>query len=409
MRRRSRELIALDDRGPLRVMFLITSMPVGGAETLLVNLIRRLDRERFQPSLCCLKAPGPLGEALAAEVPVISDLIAHKYDVRIAPRLARIMSRRRIDAIVTVGAGDKMFWGRIAARWAQVPVVLSAIHSTGWPDGIGPLNRSRILTRWTDGFIAVASAHADHLADVEGFPRSKVQMIPNGIDTERFAPADGRQVRRALGLEPGAPVAGIVAALRPEKNHELFLRAAARVRQEVPAARFLIVGDGPLRGRLEELARELKISDAVQFLGTRTDVPQLLSALDVFVLTSRIEANPVSILEAMAMAKPVIAPRVGSIAESVIDGESGFLTDQGDLDQAARRLTEVMGDPERARQLGERARALAVERWSLEQMVSGYERLIERIYREKSRRTTSPKIADSAVSQPPVTGAPAQP
>ena len=156
---RLRSFAPLEDRGPLRVMFLITSMPVGGAETLLVNLVRRMDRERFLPSLACLKQLGPLGEVLAEEIPTANNLIHHKFDVAVVVRLVRLFRRQRIDAVVTVGAGDKMFWGRVAAHLAGVPVVLSALHSTGWPDVIGRLNGSRLLTRWTDAFIGVADAH----------------------------------------------------------------------------------------------------------------------------------------------------------------------------------------------------------------------------------------------------------
>ena len=245
---RSGKLLPLDDRGPLRVMFLITSMPVGGAETLLVNLIRQLDRERFRPSLCCLKSLGPLGETLAAEIPTFHDLIQHKYDARVVRRLSRLFRAERIDAVVTVGAGDKMFWGRLAAWHAGVPVVLCALHSTGWPDAIGRLNRSRLLTRWTDAFIGVADTHGIHLVEKEGFPAHKVCIIPNGVDTGRFHPLrDTTALGRELGLRRSVPTAGIVAALRPEKNHELFLRAAARVRARIPEAQFLIIGDGPER------------------------------------------------------------------------------------------------------------------------------------------------------------------
>src|SRR5438105_2241077 len=113
---RTRNLNPLDDRGPLRVMFLITSMPVGGAETLLVNLMRGLNRERFVPSLGCFKSLGPLGEAMAAEIPAFHGLIKHKYDFGVVRRLANLFVDQRIDAVVTVGAGDKMFWGRLAAH-----------------------------------------------------------------------------------------------------------------------------------------------------------------------------------------------------------------------------------------------------------------------------------------------------
>ena len=108
---------------PLRVMFIITTLEVGGAETLLVNLVRRFDRGRVTPEICCLKAPGQLGVVMAEEVPLFDHLLAGKYDLRVFGRLTSLLRRRRIDAIVTVGAGDKMFWGRLAARMAGVPVI----------------------------------------------------------------------------------------------------------------------------------------------------------------------------------------------------------------------------------------------------------------------------------------------
>lgn len=263
-------------------------------------------------------------------------------------------------------------------------MVLSALHSTGWPDAIGRLNRARLLTRWTDGFIGVADSHGKHLVEQERFPAHKVYVIPNGVEVARFHPLrDGTAVRDELRIARTTPVAGIVAALRPEKNHELFLRAAARVRDRIPPARFLIVGDGAERDRLERLAAELKLTDAVCFLGNRDDIPDVLAALDVFVLTSKIEANPVSILEAMASGKPVIAPRVGSISESLDDGRTGFLTEPDNLRQVADRMIELLCNRELARRMGQAGRAAAVERWSLERMVKGYEGLIVEIYRRK--------------------------
>ena len=404
---RRRALTPLPDRGPLRVMFLITSMPVGGAETLLVNLIRGLDRDHFLPSLCCLKSLGPLGEELSSEIPVYHDLIRHKCDVRVLSRLTRLFRKQRIDAVVTVGAGDKMFWGRLAARRARVPVVLCALHSTGWPDAIGRLNRSWLLTRWTDGFIGVAEAHGRHLIEREGFPSSQVRVIPNGVDTARFQPSlDVAVPRRALGLSPTAPVAGIVAALRSEKNHELFLRAAADVRHQIPEARFLIIGDGPERARLEQLARELKLDDAVLFLGSRSDIPELLSTLDVFVLTSKMEANPVSILEALASGKPVIAPRVGSIGETVINGQTGFLTEPNDSQQVVKRLCELFANPALARQLGQQGRASVVAHWSLERMVEGYQQWIAEIYSRKCFPPRSSQKETFSSSEPSASSAP---
>lgn len=369
---------------PLRTLFALTSMPVGGAETLLANLIDRLDRSRIEPEICCLKAPGPLGEQLAAQVPVHAHLIRHKYDFTVLPRLARLMKTRRIDALVTVGAGDKMFWGRLAAYFARTPVVASALHSTGWPDGLGRLNRW--LTPLTDVFIAVAETHGDFLVQREGLPLDKVVVIPNGIDTDRFRPDATQRIRlrKALEIPVTQPVCTIVAALRPEKNHTRLLRVAAEVVAKQPDARFLLVGDGPERPALEALQARLALTENVCFLGCRHDIPQLLAASDLFLLTSDNEANPVSIMEAMSCGLPVVSTDVGSIHEMVEDSRNGFLVRVDDERQFASRVLQLISDDSVRRQMGTANRLKAVERGSLDIMVDGYQELLETTFARKS-------------------------
>ena len=331
---------------PLNVMFVITSMPVGGAETLLVNLTRRFDKSRIRPMIGCLKERGVLGDELADEIPVFEHLIHHKYDVAVARRLRKLFREQKVDAVITVGAGDKMFWGRLSARGAGTPVILSALHSTGWPDGVGRLNR--MLTGITDGFIAVAGHHAEFLVEFEKFPERKVFMIPNGIDTARFKQdKTARDTWRSdVGIPADSPTLGIVAALRPEKNHELFLECAARTLKQVPDAHFVIAGDGPGRGELESLAAEKSIDDRVHFLGSVSDIPGVLSMLDVFALTSHNEASPVSILEALSCQRPVVATDVGSIKESVLEGTTGYLCEAGNADDISARWIELLKDPQ---------------------------------------------------------------
>jgi len=388
-------LMPLDDRGPLRVMFVITSMPVGGAETLLVELVRRLDRTQFLPELCCLKEFGPLGDVLAEEVPALTGLLAHKYDFRVLLRLVRLMRARRIDAVVTVGTGgDKMFWGRLAARLAGAPVICSWLHSTGLPDRVELPNR--LLAPITDAFIAVARSHGRYLAEHEGCPPRKVCVIPNGVDVEKFHPRwPDKAIREELGLAEGTPVAGIVAALRAEKHHELFLRAAALVHRRLPAARFLIVGDGARREKLQSLARQLSLHEVVHFLGTRSDVAEVLSLIDVLLLTSYMEANPISILEAMASEKPVVATRVGSIPEVVIDGKTGYLVTAGDAGEIAARVLELLDAPQRAAAMGRAGRERVIARWSIDRMVKGCQELLADLYAAKSARRARRRRPDS--------------
>ena len=375
-----------DPAEPLRCKFLLTSMPVGGAETLLVNLLRRLDREVITPEVVCLKEPGPLGEEIAGEFPLAANLLRGKWDLRVLPRLVRRMRAEGTDAVVTVGAGDKMFWGRLAAFMAGVPVIASALHSTGWPDGIGHLNRS--LTPLTDAFIAVAASHGQFLTEFERFPADKVHVIRNGIDCDRFVPdtAARAEVRAELGVPGDTPLIGIVAALRPEKNHAMLVRVAQRLRDREPQAHWLIVGDGPERANIERLAAERNVSDRVHFLGTRYDTPRLLAASDLFTLCSLNEASPVSILEALSCRVPVVATAVGSIPESVREGETGRLVAPGDVPAMTDAIAELLRDPAAAKAMGAAGRRWVQRNASLEAMVRGYERLIVSRYTARARR-----------------------
>jgi glycosyltransferase involved in cell wall biosynthesis len=376
-------------------MFIITSMPVGGAETLLVNMVRRFDRNRINPMIGCLKEKGPLGEELSSEIPVFENLINHKYDVAVARRLRNLFKENKVDAVITVGAGDKMFWGRLAARYANVPVILSALHSTGWPDGVGKLNR--MLTRITDGFIAVAKQHAEYQINEEKFPESKVFMIPNGIDTERFQfDAAARQTwRQKFNISETAPVVGIVAALRSEKNHPLFIESAFRTLQQVPDAQFVIAGDGPERPNIEAVIKEKQIESKVHFLGSISDIPGVLSMVDVFGLTSHNEASPVSIMEALSCRRPVVATDVGSIDESVVNGKTGFLVPAGDAEKMSQRWRELLSNQELRDTLGQQGRDHIIKYSSLQSMTDGYVELVESIFCSKQEAAKSTVFAPS--------------
>ncbi len=382
-------LIPRSGRGPLRCMFVITSMPVGGAETLLVNLMRKMDPAVMIPEVICLKEPGPLGESLRGEFSVHSHVIRGKFDLSVLWRLKRLLVERRTDVVVTVGAGDKMFWGRLAAHFAGVPVIASALHSTGWPDGVGRLNR--LLTPITDAFIAVAESHGKFLAEFERFPQSKVAVIRNGIDCDRFRPdaVARKSVRDELGVPTSTPLVGIVAALREEKNHGMFVRLALAVGNQHPSAHFVIVGDGPQRGMIETKANELGISDRLHLLGTRSDTPRLVAALDCFTLCSLNEASPVSILEALACGVPVVSTDVGSIGESILDGQTGYLVPSEDLEAMTAAVSRLLADPAFAQQLGRNGRAHVLNTGSLNSMVEGYQQLATTLYDAQVQRQSS--------------------
>ena len=384
-------------------MFVTTEMNVGGVECLLVELIQRLDRSRYDPVLVCLKELGPLGEQLVdAGVRSYANLTRRSRDPRVLGRLAKVMRHEQADIVCTVGTGgDRSFWGRIAARLARVPVVISCLHSMGAPDRYELANR--LLTPWTDAFIAVAERQKQFLVQEFALPAAKIHVVYNGVNLNRFvakhAPAD---LRAELRLPSHAPVAGIVSKLRPEKNVQLFLRAARRVHQELPTARFLVVGDGPMRESLIELMRSLGLAGVVHFAGIRSDVDRVLRVLDVFVLSSLFEAFPLCTLEAMACGKPVVATDVGAVCEAVRSDETGFLVPSQDEGAMAHAMMRLLEDRVLAAAMGRRARQRVEARFGLDSMVRGYEDLFERLLVRKSRRVVASDESRVRYHVPPV-------
>jgi glycosyltransferase involved in cell wall biosynthesis len=368
-------------------------MPVGGAETLLVNLVRGLDAKQFQPEIVCLKEAGPLGDMLSAELAVHTNLLSCKWDLRVLPRLIRLFHRRRADVVVTVGAGDKMFWGRLAAYIVGAPVIAAALHSTGWPDSVGRLNRC--LNGVTDSFIATADAHGRHLRCEEKFPADRVRVIRNGVDCEKFAPSESARddVRRERGLADKTPLIGVVAALRPEKNLNMFVQTAHALGREFPNAHWLIIGDGPERSTIQTEICRLQQEDRVHLLGTRSDTPRLLAALDLFMLCSLNEASPVSVLEALSCAVPVVATDVGSVKETVIDSQTGRLVPAQDLEAMIEAVAQLLSDEEFRRSLGMAGREWVQRSGSLRSMVDGYQRMMMELYDARVAVDTEAKFA----------------
>ena len=341
-----------------------------------MNLVRSLDREKFLPEIACLRSSAR--SAMNCRPRSRNTAICLRASTTYGSFPAvQIDATRQIDVVVTVGAGDKMFWGRLAARLAGVPAIISSLHSTGWPDSVGRLNR--LLTPLTDAFIGVAQAHTAHLVDHEGFPARKVHLIPNGVETSQFLPADKGQARRFLGIEEDRKVVTILAALRPEKNHAMFISGAAKILDAEPHSVFLIIGDGPLLSQLQQQAMDLGISDAIRFLGSRSDIAQILPASDVVALTSLNEASPVSILEALSCGVPVVAADVGSVRETVEEGVTGKLFAAGDLPGFVSGTLELLADEELRTRLGATGRQKLVRNWSLQSMVAGYEALMSNL------------------------------
>ena len=292
-------------------------------------------------------------------------------------RLVALMRRERVEIVVSHGFSTGVA-ARVCAALAGTPVRVLAEHSTGERDMSPRRHRvNRLLAPLTTAWVSVAQGQRDYLLRGKGVPPGRLRLIPNGIDVGPFRGPGARDaVRREWGLAPDAPVAGILAALRPEKDHKTFLLAARFVVDELPAARFVIVGDGPLR---EDLAREVAVLDLVGHVvlaGRRSDVAAVLSALDLSVLCSTdVETFPLAFLESMASGLPLVGTRVGGLPEMIEEGRNGTLIRPRDPRGLADAMLHLLRDRECARRFGEESRVRVMREFSLERMVRGWEDL----------------------------------
>ena len=364
---------------PIRVLFVVPALPVGGAERHLTTMLPRMDLARFTPSVICIGEEGELFSTLRAAGIEAAALRLHKRQaVRALIELVMMMRRTRPDVVVVQGYNAETL-GRIAARIADVKHTINWVHNASGLLQRGTVRRTvdRALTRWTSAYFGVAEAQRPYLVDELGHPDDKIRVIYNGVDLAQFRTSTDRGVLAEFGFAENDPVVGIVAVLRPEKDHVSLLRAARTVVDELPRARFLSIGDGTTRPQLEALCTELGITPNVRFAGSRDDVARLLPAIDVFVLTSTSECFPISVLEAMACARPAVCTAVGGIPEVINEGETGYLVPPKDPPQLAARLVRLLQDPLTARRMGRAARARVEAEFDLDCSIAAAQQAIE--------------------------------
>lgn len=375
----------------IRIAVLVSTLVVGGAERVLATLLYGLRRRGHEVRLDCLHAPGPIGEEIRAA------------GIAVRPRLASgPFGRLRLlgydassgadppDVLFTLDHKNALLAAALLGARGRGPVRVMASHATGL---FGRKRNFGFLSRWClrryDRVVALGSGHRDHLCRSEDIEADLITVIPNGIDLSPFSrigeskseapPAD-------LDLPESDKVVTIVAALRPEKFHVMFLLAAARVLQRCPRTTFLIVGAGPEESKLRALADELELGGAVRFLGRRDDVPRLLAASDVLALSSKpvVETLPLAIMEGMAAGLPVVATRVGSV-EELVEGEvTGLLVEPGDMEGFTEALVQALTDDDWRRSAGRAARKRALDSFGAEAMIDGYERLFITAVEERS-------------------------
>lgn len=356
------------------VVHIIDELPRDGAEVLLLDLVRRRDA-RMRYSVLCLVRGGPLVEEFErAGVPVVVFGRRGAVDPRMLWRLVRWLRREHATVVHThLFTADS--YGRLAARLAGVGAVFSTVHNSVGPPGRLRKLANRVLARLSDSVIGCGDEIAAAL-ESQGVPAQRILSIPNGIDLQRFQGAQGAGVREEFGVQAGRVVLGMVGRLHVQKGHEVLLECLAGMSEtQRRAVACLVIGVGELEQRLRSRVEQLGLEDVVTFTGSRTDVPRLVAALDVFVMPSLWEGLPIALLEAMASGRAVLCSSVGSIPGVVQHGENGWLVEPGNVQALREAILTLVDDPGLRARLGRRAREQVIARFDVERTAAAYNRL----------------------------------
>ena len=370
----------------MRVMHVIEAMHQGGAESLVVEHVR-LAAPDVVSTVVALNRGGPALEAAAAAG--AETLVLGKGGARLTGlfQLSRLMKARRVDVVNGHNPSGALY-GTLAARLAGVPVSIRTEHSIHYAGRgsrfYGPVEA--MLTRLVERVVCVCEASRETHAPRFGGLSSRFVTVLNGIAETKTPPRPREQTRAALGLAPGQAVALTVGSLTPQKSQDVLLRAMAAARLRAPGAVLLIAGEGRLRASLLALYAELGLGESVRFLGARNDVPDLMEACDVFVLSSSREGLSVTLLEAMRAGRATVATRVGGNAEAVADGVTGRIVPVGSVEGMADALADLLGNRARRALFGAAGKARWRERFTAQRMVGATEALYREALAARGRK-----------------------
>ena len=361
-----------------KILYIQSTFKDESPNSLVWNISRLIDKDKYQILACCIRKGGPYEERFRdLGIPVKNLNMKCVLDLRVIFKLMRFIRENKVDIVHTnIRLAD--WYGRVSAKLAGVPLIFSTIHNPDyWRQERKYLAYSivdRLSMTFNTHIVAVSNAVKNFLVRSQNINPDKITVIYNGVDVEKYTDSTGfERQRNFFGLQSDIPTIGLTARLTWEKGLDTFLKAAKYILQNGRQAQFLIVGDGPLRGKLEALAKKLEIEQHVVFTGFRSDIPAILGLLDIFVMSSLREGHPLSTIEAMLARKPVVASNVYGIPEVVLDQETGILIPPEEPKVLADAICTLLDSPEKCREMGERGRLRALRHFSIDRMVRDYE------------------------------------
>lgn len=378
---------AVSGQPPL-VAHLIYRLDIGGLETLLVDTINRMPAGSYRHAVICLTDYTDFAERITR--PGVELYALHKpagLALGTHADLFRLLRRLRPDILHTYNLGTIEY---AATAWAAgVPVRVHAEHGRDArdPQGVNPKHNllRRLVLPFIDRYVPVSHELRGWLERVVRIPSRKIQLIDNGVDTERFRPGVATPLE-SWQQDPDTFVIGTVGRLQDVKDHATLVEAFALLRRQLPQAklRLVLVGDGPLRGQLEALVAQRGLEDSVSFAGARSDVAPVMRSFSLFALSSIAEGTPVTLLEAMASGLPVVATAVGGIPDLVEQGVSGTLAPARDPQALAAAIAPYVMDRALAQRHGAAGRARIEQQYSMQAMLAAYVALYDELCQTKT-------------------------
>ena len=378
----------------ISILFVIDGLEFGGGERGFLQLIRELPCERYNIHVATSPEGGFFKVLTGMGIDVIPLNLKKRVSVNNIKRLSEIIRERKINIIHSQG-GRTDFYARMAAKMLKQKVkVVSTIQMPVEGFDVSTLRKGiyrffdRFSERYVDRFIVVSEVLRKTLVSNHRIPSDNVFKIYNGIELNEYQPGNSdesfKRIRKEYNIGEDVFLIGAVGRMVWQKGFEYLIEAIPDIVRDIPDANFLFVGDGPLRQKLEALSEELRVRDNVIFAGFRSDIKEILSAIDILVIPSLLEGFPMVTLEAMAMAKPIVATNIDGITEQIRDGVDGILVPPKDPSALAEAVMRILNDKELARSIGLAARKKVEQEFSVEKMVAETEKVYQSLARKEN-------------------------
>ncbi len=370
------------DKNKINILYIIATLDIGGAERQLVELVKRVDKKKFNPVICCLTRGGLLEQELKeANVEYFILGKKFKFDFSVISKLIPVLKQKNIHILHTWMFTSNSF-GRIAGVFSKVPVIVASERGVDRWKNKFELCIDRVLSHFTDKIICVSEGVKSFYHKYAGISLDKLVTIYGGVNINDKTNVN-KNIREELGFEGSISVITTIGHLVSCKGIEYLLYAVPRVVKDFPDVQFLIIGDGSQRNKLNKLALSLGINKYVVFLGVRKDIREILKGTDIFVLPSLIEGLPNAIMEAMLAEKPVIATNIPGTDELVIDDETGILVTPKDGDSLASAIITLLKNPLEGKKMGVKGKQRIVKYFSIDETVRKTEELYESLVKLK--------------------------